>query len=264
MKPIRYVRMDPTGNLTCLVLDPVPEPQRPAVTGALLDRCEQVGYLSAPVCSRNRAALRMMGGEFCGNASMAAAVFLCREEGLAPGREAALSLEVSGTAAPVACRICRRENGDWEGSVKMPPILETAEKVIAGESLFMIRMEGITHLIREGADLDRNRAERLLSRAAEQISAPALGLLQWNEAEHQMIPLVCVSGTGTMVWETGCGSGSTALGAWLAMRQGSGIFETAVNQPGGCIRVRTAAAGGRPEEVWITGKVRFLETGEVS
>ena len=49
MKPVRYVTLDPTGNTTCLVLDPVTEAERPRVTAALMDRCEQVGYLPPPL-----------------------------------------------------------------------------------------------------------------------------------------------------------------------------------------------------------------------
>ena len=45
MKTLRYVNLDPTGNLTCLVLDP-PEPsEEPAVTRYLMGECEQVAYL---------------------------------------------------------------------------------------------------------------------------------------------------------------------------------------------------------------------------
>ena len=261
MKPIRYVRMDPTGNLTCLVLDPVPEEKRPEVTAALMNRCEQVGYLSAPVCSGNRAALRMMGGEFCGNASMAAAAYLCREEGMAPGREAVLTLEVSGTEKPVSCRVCFQKNGDWEGTVQMPPVLEMTHLELAGEDLSVVRMEGITHLIREGGAMPGQQAECLLRRAAETLSAPAVGLLQWDEAEQRMIPLVYVPGSGTMVWETGCGSGSTAIGAWRACRRCEAVSETAVLQPGGCIHVRTEVCDGFPSSVSIRGKVAFLEEG---
>ena len=52
MKSFRYVRLDPTGNLTCLVLDPVEKAEEPGITA------------------------RLMGGEFCGNAAMASACYL--------------------------------------------------------------------------------------------------------------------------------------------------------------------------------------------
>ena len=54
MKPVRYVLMNPTGNLTALVISPVQPRERPAVTAALLPRCEQVGYLGVPKTAGSR------------------------------------------------------------------------------------------------------------------------------------------------------------------------------------------------------------------
>ena len=41
MKPVRYVTLDPTGNTTCLVLDPVNEKDRGRVTDLLMRRCDR-------------------------------------------------------------------------------------------------------------------------------------------------------------------------------------------------------------------------------
>lgn len=261
MSATRYVTMNPTGNLTCLVLDPVPETERPAVTSALMNRCEQVGYLCSPVRSRNRARLQMMGGEFCGNAAMSAAAWLCREDGLKPGGEENVLLEVSGAEEPVPCRIRALGSGAWEGTVRMPKTLGISETVLEGERMTAVRMEGITHLIREGAPLPKPLAEDLLMRIAGENDAPAVGLLQWDPAREWMDPLVFVRGSGTLVWETGCGSGSTAVGVWLSSGRGDGDFEVPVNQPGGCIRVRVNVQEGRPGLITITGKVTLTEQG---
>ena len=40
MKKIRYVLLNPTGNLTGLVLDPVSPEDRPRITEALMKGCE--------------------------------------------------------------------------------------------------------------------------------------------------------------------------------------------------------------------------------
>ena len=48
MKSYRYVLLDPTGNLTALVLDPAdPEDER-QLTSELLKQSEQVAYLEPP------------------------------------------------------------------------------------------------------------------------------------------------------------------------------------------------------------------------
>ena len=261
MKPVRYVLMNPTGNLTALVISPVQPRERPAVTAALLPRCEQVGYLGVPKTAGSRLFLRMMGGEFCGNASMAAAAFLCRETGLSAGQEMEMRLDVSGARSPVPCRIRTLGADLWEGSVTMPPVREIAETELAGERLILVRLEGITHLIRQGEPMEQGRAESLLRRASEILPGPALGLLQWDADENRMQPLVFVRESDSMVWETGCGSGSTAIGAWQALLRREPVCETDVLQPGGCLRVRTELKNGFPDRVFISGKVAFVEEG---
>ena len=74
---IDYAVMDPTGNITILVETPVPEASQPFAAARLMElepAAEQVGFLSS---GRDGAelSLRMAGGEFCGNASMSAAVY---------------------------------------------------------------------------------------------------------------------------------------------------------------------------------------------
>ena len=54
MKTYRYVTLDPTGNLTCLVLDPADPADEAALTRKLLEQCEQVAYLVPPVTSAEK------------------------------------------------------------------------------------------------------------------------------------------------------------------------------------------------------------------
>ena len=119
MKKIRYVLLNPTGNLTGLVLDPVSPEDRPRITEALMKGCEQVGYLQPAGQSGAAVRLQMMGGEFCGNASMAAAAWLAQEGDSADQGERNLLLEVSGAEGTVSCRVCREKEG-WRGTVEMP------------------------------------------------------------------------------------------------------------------------------------------------
>ena len=257
MNSYRFVLLDPTGNLTGLVLDPVPEEDRRRVTAALMKRCEQVGYLLPPEHPGSRARLRMMGGEFCGNASMGTAAFLCRQDRLAPDTEWELLLEVSGTDRPVRCRIrAPREGGEtWKGTVQMPPVVEVRPILFEGEEWTAVRLEGILHLIREGELPDRQCAEQLLLRYAKQCREPAVGLLQWNAGKREMMPLVYVRAEGTLVWETACGSGSTAVGALEALRRGEGVTLTRIMQPGGEIEAAVQVSCGKVTEVRISGNV---------
>ena len=77
---MRYSVFDPTGNITALVRDPVAPLQQPVIAAGIMRKhpeVEQVGFVSFDGALP---ALRMAGGEFCGNASMSAAALLCMEQ----------------------------------------------------------------------------------------------------------------------------------------------------------------------------------------
>ena len=257
---IRYVTLNPAGNLTCLVLDPVPAEERGRVTVTLMNRCEQVGYLETPRIFPEyaRVRLQMMGGEFCGNASMGTAAWLARQDGLRIGDEKEMILEVSGAEEPVFCRV-RRETAGWTGTVDMPPILGTEEIRINGKKLMAVHLAGMTHLIHTGERMAGTEAEALLKTAAIKLPAPAIGLLQWEETEGRMTPLVFVRESGTMIWETACGSGSAAIGAWKTLATGIPA-RIAIKQPGGRLTVETQTARGRIRQIRLTGNIRIGET----
>ena len=259
MSAYRYVLLDPTGNITALVLDPVPPEDRAEVTGRLLAESEQVAFLEGPARAGALAGIRLMGGEFCGNAAMAAAAWLVRER-LRPGEETVVPLDVSGAEETVECRIRAAEDG-FTGTVRMPDILGIRKTETEGFPLTMVRMEGILHMILEGEIPGKEEAEALLRRIAQARPAEkAAGLLQWDG--RKMRPLVYVPGSGSMVWETGCGSGSAAVGAAEAMKAGR-TAATDVLQPGGTIRVTAEVSGGTVRRVWITGRVRIGTESEI-
>ena len=255
MKTYRYVKLDPTGNITCLVLDPAEPGDEQVLTRELLKECEQVAYLEEPSLPETVAAIRLMGGEFCGNAAMAAGAWLVRDE-LAAGSKMSFLMQVSGASEPVNCCISRKAEG-FEGTVAMPPVKEIREESIGGKSFTLVRMDGIVHLIDEGTSLEKEAAEKLLREAADTLPDEAVGLLQWNREMQYMRPLVYVRGSESMVWENGCGSGSAAVGAAEALRAGNGVKFTQVKQPGGVIGVSAEAENGQILSVQITGQVRL-------
>lgn len=260
MSAIHYVLLDPTGNLTALVTDPVPPARQAEVTRELLRKSEQVAYLHAPARPDTAAGIRLMGGEFCGNAAMASAAWLVREH-LSPGAETTVRLEVSGAAEPVDCRIRALEDG-FEGTVRMPRILEVFDTEYFGVVFTAVRMEGILHLIRPDDGLSDHDAEFLLKKTAPLLPDGAVGLLQWNRETGFLRPLVYVRGSQSLVWENGCGSGSAAVGAAEALR--TGRTEIRVSQPGGTIRVRTEKENGAVRAVFITGRIRIGQEGILS
>ncbi len=256
MKQYRYVRLDPTGNITCLVLDPAEEA---ALTRELLGQCEQVAYLMPPMRPEAVAGIRLMGGEFCGNAAMATAALLVRDE-IAQGAEKTLLLEVSGAADPVRCVVRKTAEG-FEGTVEMPGIPKIGQETFYGIPFTAVRMEGIVHLVSEGTTFEPEEAEALLRKITGQLPDEAAGLLQWDREKQYMVPLVYVRGSGSLTWEHGCGSGSAAIGALETLRNGEKTVT--VNQPGGMIRVSAEKEGGAVTAVSITGRVRIGEENSI-
>ena len=84
----------------------------------------------------------------------------------------------------------------------------------------------------------------------------AAGLLLWDSEKMYMRPLVYVKASGTLVWETGCGSGSTAVGAYLALARGDGVTRSEIRQGGGVIVTEAEVRSGRVASVRISGRVR--------
>ena len=195
-REIDYAVMDPTGNITILVETPVPEASQPFVADQLMKlepEAEQVGFLTLPPAGAERdsvpgaaesaaehaaditprLSLRMAGGEFCGNASMSAAVHAVLLE---EKKQDDVLLNVSGAAEPVRVQV-RECGGDpsaaalsagaarrFHGTVEMPrpvrirevrlPLEETAPEIagragteIPAAVIPAVEFEGITHLI---------------------------------------------------------------------------------------------------------------------
>jgi diaminopimelate epimerase len=258
---IEIVRADPTGNTTILVLSPV-EPRKRAETAARLMAldggwAEQVGFVSRNgACGR----LDMMGGEFCGNASMSLAAFLAAERGLS---EAVIPLSVSGAPEPVRCS-ARKDGAEWVGRLAMPlpdsvrcETFEFRDRTLA---LWAVRFPGICHVIVPKDALSHAEAEEAVRKWASDAGFAALGVLLFSGETLEMEPLVYVRGTDSAVWEHGCASGTSAVGAYLAVSAGGGT-RADIRQPGGVIGVEACAEDGRVVSLGISGRVRLLGRG---
>ena len=120
---LNFAKLNPSENMTIIVTSPVPRPQQAAVAEKLMAYgsvfAEQVGFLEEPCLPGARARLQMMGGEFCGNASMSLAAWLAHCDGLADGADRDYPLEVSGADGLVNCRILRRGSA-YDGTVAVP------------------------------------------------------------------------------------------------------------------------------------------------
>ena len=254
MKTVHYVLADPTGNHTVLVRTPVPPSQRRAVADALMamePTAEQVGFVQATT-------LTMTGGEFCGNASLAAAALHCREQGLPAGQTAAVTLTVSGAPHPVAVTVTAAADGRYTGRVAMPKPVAMACRTLPffpeATALPVIAFPGITHVIVE-SPLEQTQAETIIRPLCRHMGADALGLLLFDRAAGRLTPLVYVPAADTLYWENSCASGTAAVGAWLFQEQGH-PRHLALTQPGG-----TLTADADQQGLWLSGTVTFIRDG---
>ncbi len=269
---IQYSIMDPTGNITALVESAVPESLQPGLACVIMKlhpEVEQVGFVSlSPRENKSTAAaLRMAGGEFCGNATMcAAALCLIRgaegDSGMSLAKDCAdgevtLDLTVSGAGMPVTVRL-RKDPGrphTYTAAVRMPAALEIVRLPLSHAgitgTLPLVRMEGISHIIIEENSVfyplikNRASAEEAVRRWCGSVCAQGLGLifLEKSGQAYRLTPLVYVPGSDTMFWENSCASGSAAAGMYLSDSCGSRILLD-FEEPGGILSVESSAAKG--------------------
>jgi len=249
-RTITYVLADPTGNLTILVETDVPIECQPDIAAQLMVRepaAEQVGFVSEGAgCD---IALRMAGGEFCGNAAMSAAILSSKRTGL---EEGSVLVRVSGAEAPVRVDVQPQAGGVRRARAAMPrPLDITGADLPGAGSLPVVRFSGISHVICRHAP-DRAEAERLAPVWCGALGAEALGILFYEQEENLLTPLVFVPAAGTLRWERSCASGAAALGAYLAAEAG-GTVTASPRQPGGIL---TVEAG--PDTLTLSGAVRLL------
>ncbi|MBQ8505916.1 MAG: diaminopimelate epimerase [Clostridia bacterium] len=254
---LNFAKLSPTQNMTIIVTDPVPRDLQAAVSARLMAYnsvyAEQVGFLEEPSLAGARSRLQMMGGEFCGNASMSMAAYLAWQDGLADGCTADIPLEVSGAEGVVNCRI-ERSGNTYLGTVNMP--LPKSFGTFEGRPI--VFFDGIAHIIVLDGQMTRAEAEAKIAGWCDLLQMEALGILLVNHNLSAFLPLVYVKETGSAVWERGCGSGTAAIGAYTAL-QGRG--DLSLSQPGGTIRVQAQCDAGHIRRICITGRVQLAATG---
>ena len=258
---LEFVKLSPTQNMTVIVNSPLPRTEHADAAAMLMDyasvHAEQVGFREEPTLQGARARLQMMGGEFCGNASMCIAALAAREDGLQPGGKITVPIEISGADGVLECSVACTERG-FECSVAMP----LPEAIVPCGEHTLVRLPGIAHAVYECADPAalRLRAERMLMDIAKIVPDEAVGLMLYAPVTHLLLPLVYVRSTGSVVWERGCGSGSAAVGAYAAWKTGKNA-RVELKQPGGVITASAQLADDCISSLAIEGSVRIVCEG---
>ena len=266
---LKFIKASPTENMTLLIKTPVPRENQLAAAERLIAYgsvyAEQVGYIEEAENPLAEKRLQMMAGEFCGNASLSLAAWLAKEKNLPIGEQTEIMLEVSGAETLVSCVMLREGENSFSGRVAMPLPDAIEERVfwLDGERLELtaVVFAGITHIIiplslwGEGA---RQKAERAAQAWAKELPA-VFGLLLLDERAQCLLPLVAV-GEVSLLWERGCGSGTAAVGAYLAAREKRDAV-VSLKQPGGVLCAAVSYVQGKITKIELRGKVSIVAEG---
>ncbi len=251
---VSFVKCSPTKNMTILVTSPVSTTHQYDVGKALIQYGhiggEQCGFLMTPTNEKADYALRMMAGEFCGNATISLGAYAMKEQFLeaAVGDTKEFFMEVSGAETLLSCKMEKKEIG-YEGTIEMPlpTAIENVDFSFKGRvyTCPVVHFLGISHIIMERDDIEKSTVEAMaIAWANNEILGEAFGILLWNRTTQQLIPYVYLKGFGG-IFEHGCGSGTSAIGIYEALKQcenatGFGDYTTICKQPGGTMSVSVA------------------------
>ncbi len=246
-----YTILDPTGNITALM-----ETERDAALALRLMEAEpdveQVGFVSFP--RPGEVAMQMAGGEFCGNATLSAGVLGYEYWGASE-----ITVRASGADRPLAVSATRLREGEYDVSGELPLPERIGEETLPLPSgaitLPVVRLPGIAHAI-VTKKLPREQAEQLVKAWCETLHADGMGIMLWNESERRLTPLVYVPSADTLFWESSCASGTAAVGAWTAKREGKPVTLN-VRQPGGTLEITADA-----EHLRLHETVRIVKRAE--
>ena len=253
---IRYIPADPAGNLTAIVLSSVAAQDRAKIAAEMMARCpegfEQVGFADETSLTGDLPTLCMMGGEFCGNATRAYAMYVARQR----GGLSEVRLRVSGCDHVVTAAV-DLARGAARAEMPLPRAVRAAE--VEGHAGTLVDLAGIAHLVIEGVapSEDFFRAAEPLFSAIEGLDA--YGVISLDRTSHRMTPLVKVVDTGTLIWEGSCGSGTIACAVAESTGLADGLFEQDYFQPAGVVRASVERRGGAVVSAAIGGPVTLDE-----
>jgi diaminopimelate epimerase len=171
---------------------------------------EQCGFLVPP--DRH---LEMSGGEFCGNASRAAAVLFSILDD-----KQDVSFTVSGFSGTVTGKVSPLSAKKFMAQCVFPglPAESRAVKILDGQEAILVDLGGIVHVVidapfPESPD-EYQRAHRAVCEELSLENRDAVGVV-WISRKDSAVtihPVVWVRAINTFFYESSCGSGTIAVG----------------------------------------------------
>lgn len=256
---VQYTVANPTKNITLLVTSPV-EPALRAQVGARLLPLEKDARQAAFLdWTDSGPRLETAAGEFDANAAMALASLLAFEEHLTVGESWDLRLSVSGVPEGLPCMVVPVRTCDLVSlTMPLPEIRRMAFPLAGGSAAFpVVSFPGVSHILVPAGAVDRTAARELLNHWSALLSAPAVGLLLWNEGASFFDTLLCRKVPGTIDWLPSSADGAAAVAAWLTEQRGAGQ-SLSLKQPGGTIAAATRWENGLAS-LTVSGTVELIK-----
>jgi len=241
-----FVLYNPNGNITALVRASFPHNKRLEIANEILSsnpNCEQVGFVTF---DEKAVTLEMSGGEFCGNASMCAAI----EHYLWYGKIGMSKISVFCGLNEFGATVFRPDDKEFsfECTLTTPslPVKRNEVFEINGQAreLTFYEVFGITHLVTEKED-EFECAAKNIKEWCSVLSVSALGIFYMpNSFGEEIIctPVVYVSKVETLFEEKACASGCMAGAAYIFERERIPC-EAKFTMPGGSIKAQASGKG---------------------
>ncbi|MDU7338033.1 MAG: hypothetical protein E7L17_07960 [Clostridium sp.] len=245
---------DPAGNITIFVMSKVPSKQYAAIAAKLLSmekfHAEQVAFQVSPRMG-GQGRIQMMGGEFCGNATRSYGYLLSM---LLPGNPETVTVEISGAQHPLTVQVDQEES---RCETEMPLPVSICSVSYLDQEYPVVCFDGIVHTIVPGEKKEEEFVRGLLKEVRAAADASAYGIMFLNG--EKMVPVVYVCETDSLIWESSCGSGSMAVGVFLALQMGEGTRRFTLQQPGGVIEASATVSNGKVTACRMGGPVKFFD-----
>ena len=264
------MKTNPSGNTTILVLDPVNPEEHSRLAPLLMDKnslfAEQVAFLDSHPPRFCDIAIRMMGGEFCGNAVRSAAAWLVFDRSrwqpsLEAGNTASFEVSCTGFDQNVVCTVRQLGRHQFDVAADMPLPYLMQEMDVLGHACWQAKLPGITHhcFFEKGSMPEEEKAKLICAARTCDAEASAVGILFWDG--HTLDPYVYVKDTGTLVHESSCGSGTAAVAACLAGAARGSVHIDALQQGGLIYADAQADQEGQIQSLRIGGLVEITAEG---
>jgi histidine racemase len=203
------------GNGTAIEIidDPITRMEY-SIRGRLLgENAEKLGAEQAGFIVLSQGHFEMAGGEFCGNASRAAAVLFSE---LRNARD--VSFTVSGFKGVVHATVDKRADGKYSVYCRFPGMsVDIRSAKSRGRTVDVVDLGGIVHVVIEDKfPAQQDAYQEMHHRLTEELNLrerDAVGVV-WVERKGDSVeiyPVVWVRSVNTFFYESSCGSGTIAV-----------------------------------------------------